>query len=66
MPDLIDSPRTKSVAADLVGCVRRFGANGVPYMVLGIVDSREVQIRVLTTGEETSYPIADVLVDPED
>lgn len=48
----------------IVGLVRNFGANGVPYIVLSVIDS-EATIRVLMTGEETTYPVADVLNDPE-
>ncbi len=49
-----------------LGWVRRFGPRGVPYEVIGAVSPSEVRIRVLTTGEEADYAIADLLTDPED
>lgn len=52
--------------AELVGRVRRFGPRGVPYEVLKVVSTEDVLIRVITTGEETAYPIEAVLTDPED
>ena len=52
-------------ATDL-GWVRRFGPRGVPYEVIAILSPKEVRIRVLTTGEEVDYGIADLLNDPED
>ncbi len=44
----------------LVGTVHRFGEKGVLYEVVRPVDSSSVMIRVLDTGEETAYPVADV------
>ena len=49
-----------------LGWVRRFGPRGVLYEVIGVVSPGEVRIRVLMTGEEADYPIADLLTDPED
>lgn len=49
-----------------LGWVRRFGPRGVLYEVIGAVSPDEVRIRVLTTGEEADYPIADLVNDPED
>jgi hypothetical protein len=48
-----------------VGVIRRFGTDGVLYEVLRVMDAQTVMIRVLTTGEETTYPIAHVLTDPQ-
>jgi hypothetical protein len=62
------APKTKTAPppADLVGRVRRFGPRGVLYEVIALVSPEEVRIRVITTGEVTTYAIADVLTDPED
>jgi len=49
-----------------LGWVRRFGPRGVLYEVIAILSADEVRIRVLTTGEEADYAIADLLTDPED
>jgi hypothetical protein len=38
----------------------------VLYEVIAILSADEVRIRVLTTGEEADYAIADLLADPED
>lgn len=48
----------------LVGAVHRFGENGVLYEVVRPIDDSSVMIRVLDTGEETAYPIAEVRSDP--
>jgi Family of unknown function (DUF5397) len=48
----------------LVGTVHRFGANGVLYEVVHPVNDSSVMIRVIETGEQTPYPIADILQDP--
>ena len=60
--------RSQSVAEneELVGWVRRFGPRGVPYEVIAIASADEVTIRVMTTGEVTTYPTAHVRADPED
>jgi Family of unknown function (DUF5397) len=58
--------RERGSLPDLIGAVRRFGPHGVPYEVLSIVSADEVLIRVISTGEETTYRTADVLADPED
>ena len=47
-----------------VGTVHRFGKYGVLYEVLNQANDTLVMIRILDTGEETLYPIADVLNDP--
>jgi hypothetical protein len=49
----------------LVGTVRRFGTNGTLYEVLRQVDDTSVLIHVLDTQEETRYPIAAALRDPD-
>jgi hypothetical protein len=48
----------------LIGSVRRFGPDGVLYEILKIFDDRRALIRVIDTGEETAYSIADILNDP--
>ena len=48
----------------LVGTVHRFGENGVLYEVVRPVDDSSVMIRVLDTGEETAYSVAEVRRDP--
>jgi hypothetical protein len=50
----------------MIGTVHRFGENGVLYEVVRIIDNSSAIIRVLDTGEETVYPIADVQQDPTD
>jgi hypothetical protein len=49
-----------------LGWVRRFGPAGVPYEVIRVLSRDEVCIRVITTGEETTYAVSDLLSDPED
>jgi hypothetical protein len=49
----------------LIGQVRRFGVHGVLYEVLGIISSDKARIRVIETGEETSYPISKLRKDPK-
>ncbi|MBM3261751.1 hypothetical protein FJY93_05075 [Candidatus Kaiserbacteria bacterium] len=46
------------------GSVHRFGRDGVLYEVLRKVDDHVALIRVIETGEETKYPIADIVSDP--
>jgi hypothetical protein len=53
-------------SSSLVGTIRRFGKNGVLYEVLRQVDDASVLIHVLDTDEETLYPIADALKDPNE
>jgi hypothetical protein len=50
----------------LVGRVRRFGPQGVLYEVLEILDDGRARIRVLDTGEETSYSLDKIIADPVD
>ncbi|MHB8860469.1 MAG: DUF5397 family protein [Minisyncoccota bacterium] len=47
-----------------IGMVRRFGENGVLYEVMRPIDDSSVMIRVLDTGEEAAYPVAEVRRDP--
>ena len=46
------------------GSVHRFGRDGVLYEVVREVDERRALIRVIETGEETTYPITDIRSDP--
>lgn len=48
----------------IAGSVHRFGKSGVLYAVLQKLDETSALIRVIETGEETAYPIADILRDP--
>ena len=50
----------------VIGEVRRFGMFGVLYEVIGIEDAANVLIRVIETGEITTYPAAKVLADPRE
>ena len=66
-------PRTQSArktlpvpAPALIGQVRRFGKNGILYEVIAIEDADTVKIRVIETGEETGYDLADLMLDPSD
>jgi Family of unknown function (DUF5397) len=53
-------------SASYVGQVRRFGVHGILYEVIAAASADDVKIRIISTGEITTYPIADVLSDPED
>jgi len=48
----------------LVGSIRRFGPAGVLYEVVADVDGTVARIRIIETGEETQYRIAEILRDP--
>ena len=48
----------------IAGSIHRFGRNGILYEVLREVDENVALIRVLETGEETKYPIKEILADP--
>ena len=50
--------------ATLTGSIHRFGKSGVLYEVLKKLDDTSALIRVIETGEETTYPIADIVRDP--
>ncbi|MEK9154009.1 MAG: hypothetical protein AAB798_00905 [Patescibacteria group bacterium] len=56
----------KSYMSDpsLMGSVHRFGPDGILYEVLREVDDCSALIRVIETGEETTYPITDIRSDP--
>ena len=54
----------------LVGSIRRFGLVGPPYEVVGPAASSvsgevQMRIRLLESGEEASYPIQEIVRDPE-
>jgi hypothetical protein len=57
--------RTATPSA-LIGTVRRFGPHGVLYEIIKIVDDKHALIRVLESGEDVSYPVDKILVDPAD
>lgn len=55
----------------LVGTFRRFGLVGPPYEVLGPVipvagAEPRMRIRLLESGEETDYALAQLLLDPSE
>jgi len=50
---------------EIIGSYRRFGDMGVVYQVIELLDDANVKIHVLETEEETAYPLACVLADPE-
>jgi hypothetical protein len=56
----------KVSSQSLVGAVRRFGENGVLYEVVRPIDDSSVVIRVLETGEETAYSVAEMRGDPSE
>ena len=56
----------KKHVPSLVGTIHRFGKNGVLYEVLRQVNDASVIIHVLDTNEETIYPAAEVLQDPNE
>jgi Family of unknown function (DUF5397) len=49
-----------------IGEIRRFGVYGILYEVTGVANADTVHIRVIETGEETTYPVAKLLLDPTD
>jgi hypothetical protein len=53
---------------DLVGTWRRFGRAGPVYEVIGFGKPKDgiqtMRIRVIESGEETDYKLADLLADP--
>ncbi len=69
MTNTMDSPTSLSPSS-LVGAFRRFGPYGPVYEVIGDGKSGApealMRIPVLETGEETDYPLSDILSDPED
>ena len=55
----------------LVGSIRRFGLVGPSYEVLGPASLQEehgarMRIRLVESGEETDYSLAQLLADPEE
>jgi hypothetical protein len=55
----------------LVGSLRRFGLVGPPYEVLGpaapgVRGEPRMRIRLLESGEETTYAVEQILVDPSE
>jgi hypothetical protein len=48
----------------IAGSIHRFGRDGILYEVLRKVDDRSAIIRVIETGEETTYPIREIQADP--
>ncbi|WP_425230908.1 DUF5397 family protein [Sphingomonas sp.] len=54
----------------LVGSIRRFGLVGPSYEVLGPAAAGEtgarMRIRLIESGEETDYALAQLLADPEE
>jgi hypothetical protein len=53
-----------SMAATLIGTVRRFGPHGVLYEIVKLLDEKRALIRVLDTGEETPYALDKIISDP--
>lgn len=52
-------------ADDLLGSLRRFGAEGPVYQVTGKASTEKVHILVIETGEELDYSVEKALQDPE-
>ena len=50
--------------ASFIGQVRRFGAFGPAYEVVGVASATAVAITVVESGERLTYAIADLLADP--
>ena len=62
---------TAARPGNLVGTWRRFGSFGPVYEIVGLGEDRSdgdrwMRIRVLETGEELDYRLADVLGDPKE
>ena len=53
-----------TATAPLPGSIHRFGRDGVLYEVVRVLDKTTAIIRVLETGEETSYLLSEILQDP--
>jgi hypothetical protein len=54
----------RPVTPTLLGTIRRFGPHGVLYEITKILDDKRALIRVIETGEETTYSLDKVLADP--
>jgi hypothetical protein len=57
--------------ANLVGTWRRFGSVGPVYEIIGTGDElpggdRRMRVRVVETGEELDYRLAEILDDPRE
>lgn len=55
----------------LVGSLRRFGLVGPAYEVIGIATplpsgEQQMRVRLIETGEDLDYPLADILSDPSE
>ena len=69
MPDA--NPSALPEPRSLIGTWRRFGPVGPVYEIVGTGTSRpkgraSMRVRVVETGEELDYPLADILDDPKD
>jgi len=56
---------TATIADQLVGSYRTFGAHGPLYEVQRKVDDEHVHIVVVESGEELDYEVSEALADPE-
>ena len=67
---IVRSPRDVSLdPASLIGSFRRFGLYGPIYEITAVAEVSQAEgllmhIRVLESGEELDYPLADILDDP--
>jgi hypothetical protein len=52
------------ISPTLVGTIRRFGPHGVLYKIIRLLDDKHALIRVIDTGEETSYALDKIISDP--
>jgi hypothetical protein len=64
-------PVTLPQPGNLVGTWRRFGTVGPVYEIIGSGDNlasgdRLMRVRVVETGEELDYPLAEILDDPRE
>ncbi len=64
-PAALPEPRS------LIGSWRRFGAVGPVYEIVGVTEPKaadrpRMRVRVLETGEELDYPLAEILDDPRE
>lgn len=48
----------------VVGQIRRFGTVGILYEILEQIGAYSCRIKVLETGEELTYPLGKILLDP--
>ena len=58
------TPETTTLITEVCGSFHRFGEAGVAYEVVDLVDEATVTIRVLESGEQLTYPLSEVLLDP--